>query len=155
MLIWNVLVNCFYGSTSGSVASSPPPALANTTSRPRPLALMALATLSKVPSRFDTSPRMPVAPAPIDATASSRVFWFRPVMKTCAPSAANRCAVARPMPELPPVTSAVLPESLPMAILPPLSEVRWDHHRLLHQLNMRDITRYSMTLGVITKQLVG
>src|SRR5882757_1835186 len=30
-------------------------------------------------------------------------------MKTCAPSFANRCAMARPMPLLPPVTTAIFP----------------------------------------------
>jgi hypothetical protein len=34
-------------------------------------------------------------------------------MKTCAPSATNRFAVPRPMPALPPVTTAILPSSLP------------------------------------------
>src|SRR6476620_10089466 len=35
-------------------------------------------------------------------------------MKTYAPSFTNRFAVARPMPLLPPVMSAILPSSLPM-----------------------------------------
>ena len=36
-----------------------------------------------------TSPGIPVAECPIDASASSRRPLSRPVMKTCAPSAAN------------------------------------------------------------------
>src|SRR5437667_228100 len=40
----------------------------------------------------------------------------RPVMKTYAPSVTNSLAVARPMPLLPPVTSAILPSSLPMYV---------------------------------------
>src|SRR5262245_28465432 len=44
-------------------------------------------------------------------TARSSSAWRRPVMKTRAPSAANRCAVARPMPLLPPVITAIFPSS--------------------------------------------
>jgi len=43
---------------------------------------------------------------PIQPCSSS---WRRPVMKTRAPSATNRLAVAKPMPLLPPVIRAVLP----------------------------------------------
>src|SRR6267142_2535615 len=38
-------------------------------------------------------------------------------MKTYAPSFTNCFAVARPMPLLPPVTSAIFPSSLPMYVL--------------------------------------
>src|SRR5271154_6928142 len=38
-------------------------------------------------------------------------------MNTCAPSATKRCAVARPMPLLPPVITATFPSSLPMMSL--------------------------------------
>src|SRR6266566_7195298 len=38
-------------------------------------------------------------------------------MNTCAPSEANSCAVARPMPVLPPVTIATFPSSLPTCLL--------------------------------------
>src|SRR5277367_13268 len=37
-------------------------------------------------------------------------------MKTYAPSATNRCAVARPMPLLPPVITATFPSSLPIGL---------------------------------------
>src|SRR2546422_5774694 len=50
--------------------------------------------------------------ADISSAASSRSR--RPVMKTYAPSFTNSFAVARPMPLLPPVMSAVFPSSLPM-----------------------------------------
>src|SRR6267154_1278714 len=40
-------------------------------------------------------------------------------MKTYAPSATNRFAVARPMPLLPPVTSATLPSSFPLIVIAP------------------------------------
>ena len=45
--------------------------------------------------------------------------WRRPVMKTYAPSATNRFAVASPMPLLPPVTSATLPSSFPLIVIAP------------------------------------
>jgi hypothetical protein len=48
---------------------------------------------------------------PICLTASSSSAWRRPVMKTWAPSATNRRAVARPMPLLPPVMTATFPSS--------------------------------------------
>jgi len=38
----------------------------------------------------------------------------RAVTATVAPSAANRCAIARPIPRLLPVTNAVLPLSNPL-----------------------------------------
>jgi hypothetical protein len=40
------------------------------------------------------------------------------VMKTYAPSATNRLAVANPMPLLPPVTTATFPSNFPMISLP-------------------------------------
>src|ERR1700704_4371389 len=104
------------GVISANGANSPPPALVNTTSRPCPCALTASATLS-TSSESVTSPQIPLAEGPIDASASSRRCLSRPVMKTCAPSAASRLAAARPIPDVPPVTSAVLPLSCPMMVL--------------------------------------
>src|ERR1700739_3747669 len=40
-------------------------------------------------------------------------------MKTYAPSATNRFAVARPIPLLPPVTTATLPSSFPLIVITP------------------------------------
>ena len=60
---------------------------------------------------MDTSPWTPVAFGPIFFTAASSSACRRPVMKTCAPSAMNRLAVASPMPLLPPVTKAIFPSS--------------------------------------------
>src|ERR1700693_2187193 len=40
-------------------------------------------------------------------------------MKTYAPSAINRFAVARPMPLFPPVTTATLPSSFPLIVIAP------------------------------------
>ncbi len=42
--------------------------------------------------------------ATISSTVADSFSGFRPVTMTCAPSAANSCAVQRPMPEPPPVT---------------------------------------------------
>ena len=44
-------------------------------------------------------------------TASSRTSLRRPVMMTFAPSETKRFAVARPIPLVPPVTSAIFPSS--------------------------------------------
>jgi hypothetical protein len=48
--------------------------------------------------------------------AFSRVCGSRPVMTTRAPSAANACAVASPMPVVPPVTKTVFPSKRFMTI---------------------------------------
>src|SRR5260221_2688625 len=49
----------------------------------------------------------------MEAAAVSSSRCRRPVMYTWAPSLASCLAVARPMPELPPVTRATLPSSFP------------------------------------------
>src|SRR5947209_20573244 len=67
--------------------------------------------------RFDTSPCTPVTFLPISFTAAANSGSRPPVMKTYAPSFTNCLAVARPMPLLPPVTSAIFPSSLPMVSL--------------------------------------
>ena len=69
------------------------------------------------PTTFETSPCTPVTSFPISLAAAANSPSRRPVMKTCAPSFTNRFAVARPMPPLPPVTSAIFPSSLPMHLL--------------------------------------
>src|SRR5258706_12527796 len=62
---------------------------------------------------------MAVALEPMEAAAVSSSRCRRPVMYTWAPSLASCLAVARPMPELPPVTRATLPSSFPgMVFLP-------------------------------------
>src|SRR6266446_278107 len=50
--------------------------------------------------------------------AAATVSGLRPVTITFAPSPANTRAVARPIPVVPPVTTANLPDSLPMCLLP-------------------------------------
>jgi hypothetical protein len=68
-------------------------------------------------ARFATSPRTPVSFFPICATAASRASLRRPVMKTYTPSATNLCAVANPMPLLPPVMTATLSLSFSVVVL--------------------------------------
>src|SRR5260221_4920466 len=53
---------------------------------------------------------------PISFSAASSSSCRRPVMKTYAPSATNRFAVASPMPLFPPVTTATLPSSFPLIV---------------------------------------
>src|ERR1700683_5146012 len=62
---------------------------------------------------------MPVTLLPISFAAASSSAGRRPGMNTYAPSATNRFAVARPMPLLPPVTSAILPSSFPLIVIAP------------------------------------
>src|SRR5260370_1270211 len=89
------------------------PAFANTTSSLPFSCLICENRRSRSPS-FETSPWTPVTFFPISFTAAASSPSRRPVMKTCAPSLANRFAVASPMPLLPPVTSAIFPSSLPI-----------------------------------------
>src|ERR1700680_2891734 len=51
-------------------------------------------------------------------TASSSSFWRRPVMKMYAPSLTKSLAEAKPIPVVPPVTTATLPRNLPMILTP-------------------------------------
>src|SRR5262245_1317037 len=95
------------------------PALANRTSR-WPCCCSTVANSRSRSARFETSPCTPVTFLPICVTAASRSACRRPVMKTWAPSATNRRAVARPMPLLPPVMTATLPSSFFDLGLPPL-----------------------------------
>src|SRR5882757_9606972 len=62
---------------------------------------------------------MPVTLLPISFSAASSSAGRRPVINTCAPSATNRFAVARPMPLFPPVTTATLPSSFPLIVFAP------------------------------------
>src|SRR5277367_6291655 len=61
-------------------------------------------------------------------------------MTTLAPSAANNLAVVRPMPLLPPVTTATAPSSNLLTILAPFRGKRWSARnvhlfRIMEQLN--------------------
>src|SRR6476620_7058849 len=70
-----------------------------------------------------TSPAMaatfPFAPAPMVLTASSRAPRPRAMTATSAPEAANRVAIARPIPLLPPVITAVRPARRTFIFDPP------------------------------------
>src|SRR5712664_3471174 len=61
---------------------------------------------------------MPETLVPIAFTASSSSFWRRPVMKTYAPSLTKSLAEAKPIPVVPPVTTATLPCNLPIILTP-------------------------------------
>jgi hypothetical protein len=76
-------------------------------------------TVSKSRSRSARLPESPCTPAtvfPISLTALSNYSFRRPVMKTWAPSSTNSLALARAMPDVPPVTTATLFCSFPMLI---------------------------------------
>src|SRR5712672_363488 len=94
-------------------SGSAPPALANTISS-LPFSRLICAKRRSRSPRFDTSPCTPVTFLPISFTAAANSCSRRPVMNTYAPSFTNCFAVARPMPPLPPVMSAILPSSLPI-----------------------------------------
>src|SRR5579859_605868 len=55
------------------------------------------------------SPATVVTFLPIKAAASLSSFSRRPVITTCAPSSTKRLAVAKPIPLLPPVITAIFP----------------------------------------------
>src|SRR6266545_4023716 len=71
---------------------------------------------------------------PLSFAAASSSRCRRPVMKTCAPSATNRCAVARPMPLVPPVMTATLPANFRMMSFSTLST----SHQGFHAQETRD-----------------
>ena len=93
------------------------PALANTISS-LPFSCLICAKSRSRSARFATSPRAPITFIAISFTATANSASRRPVMKTYAPSFTNAFAVARPMPLLPPVTSATFPLSL-LVYFPP------------------------------------
>src|SRR5260221_3574346 len=99
------------------------PALANTISS-LPFSRLIWAKSRSRSPRFDTSPCTPVTFFPISFTAAASSRSRRPVTKMYAPSFTNRFAVARPMPLLPPVTSAIFPSSLPMRVLLQIARLR-------------------------------
>src|SRR5258707_535376 len=67
------------------------------------------------PATVETSAATPRTLAPgtalaIAATPASTLAWVRPLTATVAPAAASPLAIAWPIPEVEPVTSAVFPE---------------------------------------------
>src|SRR5579863_1800889 len=79
----------------------------------RPFSLLICAKRLSRSSRFEESALTAVTWPLITFAAESSSACRRPVMKTCAPSLTKRCAVARPIPAVPPVTSAIFPSSFP------------------------------------------
>src|SRR5580698_6645680 len=66
------------------------------------------------------SPRTPTTLLPRTFNASSSSFWRRPVIKTNAPSSTKRFAMAKPIPAVPPVITAIFPCNLLMSVIQPL-----------------------------------
>src|SRR5437764_2709238 len=93
-----------------------PPTLFTSTSGPSPQAAIAASQPASVV-------RSAATPVPCSsAAARSTSSCVRAATTTCAPSAHRALAIARPMPRLPPVTSAVLfarPRSMPGNLAPP------------------------------------
>src|SRR6187549_3702460 len=63
-------------------------------------------------SKRVTSPTTVVTFLLMKAAASLSSFSRRPVITTCAPSSTKRLAVAKPIPLLPPVITAIFPANL-------------------------------------------
>src|SRR5260370_31349663 len=90
------------------------PALLNATSS-RPYLSTVKSTIAFTSAFFATSARTNAASPPsffISATTCAPSFSRRPVRTTFAPARANSIAVALPIPDVPPVTSATLPENV-------------------------------------------
>jgi len=92
-------------------------ALASTTSR-RPCHALTSLSGASIAAGLPASARTPEALGPIFATASSILPRSRPVTTTVAPSATNSLAIAKPIPVVPPVITATLPQ-VKSSSLPP------------------------------------
>ena len=86
------------------------PALLNMTCSP-PKVATAKSTSSRICSWSLTSVRLKAASGPSSAATSWPFSSLTSAMTTFAPSAMNRVAVPRPMPDDPPVTIATFPAS--------------------------------------------
>ena len=62
--------------------------------------------------------RMPEARSPILDAAAVALSGVRPINQTCVPARHNSMAAARPIPEVPPMTTAVCPSSIPLSMFP-------------------------------------
>src|SRR5205085_1360067 len=102
--------------TASTGANLPTPALTKSTSI-WPNFSCTAANSSSISARLEASERTAKTSPPISRAAASSVRWSRPVMTTRAPCSLNSLAVAKPMPELPPVMTATLPANLPIEIL--------------------------------------
>src|SRR5215475_5182190 len=74
-----------------------------------------------------TSARSARLPAPSAPLATCSVLSFKPQMATRAPSRSNSCAVASPIPLLPPVIRIFLSASRPIVVTPS-SKIHDDRH---------------------------
>src|SRR5205809_5632863 len=95
------------------------PALLNATSR-RPYLSTVKSTIALTSASLATSARTNAASPPsflISATTCAPSFSRLPVRTTFAPARANSIAVVLPIPDVPPVTSATLPENLLLFIV--------------------------------------
>src|SRR5438067_3893383 len=103
------------------------PALLNATSR-RPYLPTVKSTMAFTSASLATSARTNAASPPsflISSTTCAPSFSRRPVRTTLAPARANSIAVVLPMPEVPPVTSATLPEKFFVFIQFPFAVVEF------------------------------
>src|SRR6266576_3070973 len=135
---------------SMAVCRKKTPALLNNISRPS-YALSVSATARLHSSALRTSARTKTALPPsltiLSVTASPR-FSLRPVIVTFAPSRAKRIAVASPIPDVPPVISAILFSN--RMILIPILPARRHPPPERHQLqtmtpHWRDIARLAQS----------
>src|SRR6266404_4761364 len=84
----------------------------------RPFSRLICAKSLSRSSSFEASALTAVTWPLISFAAASSSACLRPVTKTYAPSLTKRWAVARPIPAVPPVTSAIFPSSLPDIQIP-------------------------------------
>src|ERR1700758_3151643 len=84
----------------------------------RPFSRLICAKRLSKSSRFEESALTAVTWPLISFAAASNSASRRPVTKTYAPSLTKRWAVARPIPAVPPVTSAIFPSSFPDICFP-------------------------------------
>src|SRR3990167_1184376 len=110
-----------------------PALLTRTSTRPR--GVSAHSTSARAAGAASTSSCRAVACPPaaaISAATASRGARRRPVITTCAPSAASSFAASRPIPVPPPVTIATCPESVVMR-----ARISPRPHRLLEVVHAR------------------
>ena len=110
-----------FARQSASVRPLPPETLETMLSMP-PKASAEASTQAFSASPSPTSTAWPKAVTPLaDSAATASFTWssLRAQMATLQPSSASASAMARPMPRLPPVMSALLPFSCKSMLCPP------------------------------------
>ncbi len=96
-----------------------------------------LSRTARVAAKSRTSQLNPNAPAPIKAAALAAFSGLRPATATRAPNSANRLAMPRLMPLVPPAMNAVLPankfslNALMLRILPPSCTHRYSERAMM------------------------